>query len=280
MRRTSLPTSPSVSRPAAEIDQQLDALAHLASLGEITAMLAHEMNNLLTPLVSYAQAGLAAGNDAAFREKALAKCLLHAEQASRVSRAVLGLAKGGGLDGDSVAGSCDVIGAIDAALTTMGRDLSKDGIELLVDVKEPLNAALAPAALQQIILNLVLNAHRAIIDQPGRVGGSIELRARRRERGGGGGADGLGWVVIKVRDTGPGADVPRMLEALGPGAYIRKQSDGQAELAIRGAGGASGGGAGFGLRLVRRMVEMVGGTMTVRTGDEGTAVAVVLPRGE
>jgi len=257
--------------------EQIDELSKLATLGEVTALLAHELNNLLTPLLAYAQAGLAAGDDPAFREKALTKCLVHAEQATRVSQAILGLAKheprramasaAGAAAGRD---SCRVATAVEASLASLARDLSKDGIELNLDWKSDVEVAMPLAELQQVLLNLILNARRALLNAPER---TLTIKVRRRERegdgptpvageisargdgpialepetdggGGSGGSGGNGnasgaepWVVIKVIDSGPGMDVSGLLTAMGPRAYVRSRdvNAGITEVALRSA---------------------------------------------
>ena len=53
-----------------ELKSQVRQAQQLAGLGTAAAMIAHEVNNLLTPILAYSQAALSSG-DSAQREKAL-----------------------------------------------------------------------------------------------------------------------------------------------------------------------------------------------------------------
>jgi signal transduction histidine kinase len=282
---------------------QIDELSKLATLGEVTALLAHELNNLLTPLLAYAQAGLESRNDEAFREKALSKCLIHAEQATRVSQAILGLAKHQSVAGrrEGATASCRVSVAVEAALASFARDLSKDGIELELDWKDEIDVAMDQAELQQVLMNLILNARRALLDSPQR---KLTIKARRKlktsEGDGSGGDRNLtyseqtaerAWVVIKVSDTGPGMSIGGLLAAMGPRAYVRRRDTerGLCEVALRSAwtrgrwgrsreGEPEVGGGGLGLVLCRRLVEATGGTLWATSAvPGGTTVAAIVP---
>ena len=102
-----------------------------------------------------------------------------------------------------------------------------------------------PARLEQVVANLLNNA--AKYTEPG---GRIRLNARTR---------GTTRSVLRVRDTGIGIApemLPHSLRPVHPGR----------PLAVR-----SQGGLGIGLTLVRRLVEMHGGT--VEAHSEGSAAA-------
>jgi PAS domain S-box-containing protein len=112
--------------------------------------------------------------------------------------------------------------------------------------------------LVQILLNLLANAVKY-----NRLGGSVSMVCEERQR-----PDGALAVAIGVRDTGPGIvpdDVARLFipfERLGAG-----QSDVE--------------GTGLGLALSRRLVEAMGGTLTVDTRvGEGSTFWVELSRSE
>ena len=57
----------------------------LANLGLLSSMIAHEMNNILTPLGTYAELALANPDDAALTKKALNKAASNSLRASSVS---------------------------------------------------------------------------------------------------------------------------------------------------------------------------------------------------
>lgn len=55
------------------LQQTLAQQNKLATLGMITAVIAHEFNNILTPMISYTNFALSEKADEALRQKALAK---------------------------------------------------------------------------------------------------------------------------------------------------------------------------------------------------------------
>ncbi|MHC5173904.1 MAG: histidine kinase dimerization/phospho-acceptor domain-containing protein, partial [Planctomycetota bacterium] len=66
------------------LDAKLQQLQPLATLGMAWAMTAHELNNLLTPIVSYAQLALQNPHDAELSEKALKKAERLSTQAGQM----------------------------------------------------------------------------------------------------------------------------------------------------------------------------------------------------
>ncbi|MFN7022716.1 MAG: hypothetical protein ACK4WH_15540, partial [Phycisphaerales bacterium] len=171
-----------------QLNAMLEHSERLATLGTIAALIAHEFNNLLTPVMSYAQMALERPDDRELCLKALRKSASGAERAAAIASAILGFARDDGrLDtgrGVGVGGSdvprgtscaCDVRRAVDEALSCLARDLGRDGIRLEVKVEEGLRAGMKPVALQHVVLNLVLNARNAMI--PG--GGTLTIRGRR-----------------------------------------------------------------------------------------------------
>ncbi len=270
-----------------DLEQQIDRLAPLALLGEISALLAHEYNNLLTPLLNYAAAGIGS-DDPNFQRKALERCLGAAKQAQRVSASILALSKQHGkiaqlFHTEQSSHAASVMASIEAALGAIGCDFAKDRIELEIDSKSDANAQITPAALEHIVLNLVLNSRRALIEEGG---GLLTIKFRRRMTG------GKPWVVIKVSDTGGGIKRDDLLSLLGPSARLRAEEGDVVECDFvhdrRGTRRTRQGGGkwedvgtfsgGYGLIFCRRMAEGAGGLLWARSEvGKGTTIGVILP---
>ncbi len=111
-----------------------------------------------------------------------------------------------------------------------------------------------PRAVQQILINLLSNAIKFTED-----GGRIEIRARQRE----------GRVLLSVSDTGIGISAAD-LERLGkPFAQVQNDYTRQFE------------GTGLGLSLVKGLVELHRGTMSIESAPGmGTSVTIGLPAGQ
>jgi len=172
-----------------DLQQELIACQRLALLGSLTAMVTHEFNNLLTPIMARAEAALLSGDDLAFMRKALERTLVQSRRAKAVAELLLELAH----RQQRPLESCSVAEAVREAVETMARPLEKDGIQLQVAVPEELRVRAHFDLLCQVLLNLLLNARRSMQD----AGGMISITAV---------ADG-DKARIEVRDSGKG--IPR-----------------------------------------------------------------------
>lgn len=153
----------------AELERELERCQRLATLGTLAASIAHEFNNLLTPIVSYAQMALHSPEDWELVSKALRKAIEGSEKASEIASSMLGFIR------DDEGACVHVAHAAHDALACLAREPSKDGIELEIDVDRECWVRMRPVALEQVLLNLILNAREAM--RPG--GGRLSIRAQR-----------------------------------------------------------------------------------------------------
>lgn len=179
----------SIEGAVGALDEDLARLHRLGTLGLLAAGIAHEINNLLTPVLGYAQLAQANPNDEALRDKALERAVLGVEAAARIAEAMLGFA-GPAARGEFAAGIGDTV---NAAVACIGRPLERDGINLAVTVDPRLKVAMSPVALQQVILNLLINAIKVLRQG----GGAIEISAQEDP------VDSE-MIQIQVTDSGPG----------------------------------------------------------------------------
>ena len=77
----------------ADLRHLLDHNERLATLGTIAGLIAHELNNIMTPVCSYAQMALESPGDDVLVRKALERTLAGAERATRISAAILGFVR-------------------------------------------------------------------------------------------------------------------------------------------------------------------------------------------
>jgi signal transduction histidine kinase len=163
----------------------------LATIGTIAAVIAHEFNNLLTPIVSYSQYALQSAEsdkpDLELIKKALSKTFQSASKAGKICTSMLNLARG-----QSVFGQVPVQQLVDEVLLVLARDPQKDGIALRVQIQPGLVVHGDPVQLEQVLLNLLINARQAMLGR----GGSITVKASS--------APEDDEVRIQVIDTGPG----------------------------------------------------------------------------
>lgn len=241
----------------AAIDQlavERDHAERLATLGLLAAGVAHEINNILTPVLAYAQMAAAKPDDAELQAKAIEKTVLGVETATRIASGILSFA------GDDDAAEAEVSEVVQNALNCIARNPNKDRIELRLEIQRGLVVQMNPLHLQQVLMNLIINAQQAMREhgRPSR----LTIAAITR-------ADGT--IGIRVADNGPG--IPREIAGriFEPFVTGRRNSDKTT--------GERVGGSGLGLSICRRLVEKAGGTITASsTQGQGTTFLIVLPR--
>ena len=235
---------------------ELARVTRVATLGELTASIAHEINQPLGAMVNSANAcvrWLAAQNLERARQSALA-VVADGQRAADIIRRIRDLAKKAPLEKewlDLNATIRDVIALAQSAVHRHG-----------VVVETHLAADLPPilgdrVQLQQVLLNLVMNAIEAL---RGVAAGSRALWVSSE-------LVAATEVVIAVRDSGPGFD-PQHLDRLFDAFYTTKPD-----------------GMGLGLAISRRLIAAHGGRLwataqtphgavfqfTVPIGSEGVA---------
>lgn len=228
---------------------EFEASNRLSTLGLLTGAIAHEFSNILTPVLSYARAALAAPEDRELAVRALERAAKGVEQASRIANSVLRLA-GSGLEEDDEPEVCEPADAVAGALSCMARPPEQDGINLKVDLPPGLRLKIRRTDLEHVLLNLLLNSVRAL--KPG--GGVLEISCRPAApmRSTWNSGDAL-WAELVVRDTGPGISREVMEQIFEPllGRPSRTPNRNR--------------GNGLGLTICRRLVEAAGGTITVES---------------
>src|SRR4051794_38024514 len=139
--------------------EQLTESQRLATIGTIAAVIAHEFNNLLTPIVSYSQFALSSAEtdkpDMEIIKKALSKAFQASTKAGKICQSMLGLAKG-----QSQFSQVPVQQLVDEVLLVLARDPRKDGLALRVQLQPDLTVTGDIVQLEQVLLNLLINARQ------------------------------------------------------------------------------------------------------------------------
>ncbi len=225
------------------LQKQLARAQRLATVGTMAAMVAHEFNNILTPIYNYAR--LAAAGDEKMRNKAIRHALEGSAQAAAICRALLDLA---GTETQTPQ-KVSLAELLDETLTAMGRDFSKDGIRLVRKIPARLTLTTRPAELKQVLLNLLLNARAAVMEKG--VGKSISISADRSN----------GSVILRVSDTGVGI-APEIRKRIFEPFFTTRSDTG----------------TGLGLAVCRQIIKSMKGRLTVRSQPEkGTVFTISLP---
>lgn len=155
----------------------------------------------------------------------------------------------------------DLSGLIRRTVDEIRPFLEGRSLEIVVSISDDLgNAQVDAAKVGDILTNLLANAIKFTPD-----GGRIEVRAQ---------AEGADRVRIDVIDSGLGfteAEFPHLFEPFFTGYDTRRHSSGEFEFGKRGIG--------LGLALVRRFVEMHGGTVSARRREpRGSEFSLSIPR--
>lgn len=251
------------------LERELDHSQRLASLGMVLGIIAHEFNNILTPILSYAQLALDNPADAALTAKALRRAADGSEKAARIASSVLALARKDGYVGndESHTPRADVLYCIKESLHCLAIENDADGIQLVVDVAPGSFAAIDQVALQQILINLILNAKKALRSRQGRI--AIRATATRADSRSTRNTTEAGAVVIEVEDTGRGIAPDVLCQIFEP--FV-------SDFPVRDPLSQTTPGTGLGLTICKRLIEAAGGRITANsTVGEGSLFQITLP---
>jgi signal transduction histidine kinase len=242
------------------LTNSLVRLQKLEAVGRLAGSVAHEFNNVLTAIVGNA-AFAESTADAEARSGALREIQQAAMRGALLTRQLLGVSR------PRVASpaSADVKSVV-AAVQGLFQAVLPRRIALRVAVMDTLRVQIAPEHLEQILLNLLLNARDAIAAQ-----GVIEIDAHRipppvdadfaNYAEDAAAASTASWVRLEVHDTGhgiPTAELPRIFESF----FTTK---GRA-------------GTGLGLAICKELVEHAGGRIHAESrAGEGATLIVDLP---
>ena len=241
----------------AAIQNELEHTQRLATLGTLAAAMAHEINNVLTPALAYAQMATSNPNDEELRAKVLVKTISGIETAAQIAGAMVGFSTA-----PDQAPSASLDEVLETVRDCLPRRLLK-GVALSVEVHPGIRVSIRPLALQQVLLNLVLNACKALEGH----GGEVTITAMAHEDG---------TTLITVADTGPG--IPEAVAAsLFEPFVTSRHTAAQGGRAIA----QQSGGAGLGLSVCKQLVSQVGGSISVASKPGGGATfRIVLPSDE
>ena len=230
---------------------QIGQLQALANIGVNTSMIAHEINNLLTPLASYAALALDNPDDKGLIEKTLQKTFHNCQRATKVMESILAVA-----DGETQEKrNAPLTVLVEEIFNCLGRDFSKDGITVNIQIPDSLTVWAVPVEIQQVLMNLILNARAAMLPQ----GGVLTIEAQET----------CDTVEIKVCDTGCGIMPDDLAKVFEPFFTTNKGKKSTAETS----------GSGLGLAFCKKVIEAHGGCISVESEpDEGTIFKITLPK--
>ncbi|WP_247499236.1 ATP-binding protein [Bradyrhizobium sp. 149] len=229
---------------------ELAHAARVATLGELSASIAHEVNQPLAAIVTSGEAGLRWLRRDKPDLKEVAATIVHivaqGRRASEVVARIRTFLKKAPAQRDSL----DVAEIIQEAALLVARELANDDVVLTVETEPGLKPIRGDRIqLQQVLVNLLVNAGQAMSDQPGSRTVTLRASAVDPER-----------LAIAVQDSGPGIrpdDMPRLFDPF----FTTKR-----------------GGMGMGLAICRTTVEAHGGQLSAEsTPGAGATFRLTLP---
>ncbi len=228
----------------AQLSRQLGQAQKLEAVGQLAGGVAHDFNNLLTGIIGNADAALQdLPRDHVCRED-LEEVVALGRRAAALTQRLLAFSrnKPGALRpcdlNRQVSGLCDLLPRVLGEVVTIRQQLDKGLPPVLLD----------PVLLEQVVLNLAVNARDAM---PG--GGTLTLTTRR-------GADPA-EVVLEVADTGTGMDEATRARIFEP--FFTTKAEGK--------------GTGLGLAIVYNALRQLEGRVEVHSVvGQGTRFVVSL----
>jgi signal transduction histidine kinase len=233
------------------LEARLVQAEKLASLGQIAANIAHELNNPLTAIIADSSmlrrsmlARQESGEDVTDDLVRHDRLTAAVERVLRFSRDLVAYAR----PSDEVPTRVDLTQVLERALGFCDHELTRLSIRLETQLTEPLAVHGIPSQLAQVFVNLITNAAHAAAEG----GHRVTIRTRKEER----------WTVTLVSDDGVGIkneDLDRIFEPF----FTTKPA---------------GHGTGLGLAIVRDIVDRHGGVLSVETRPgNGASFLVRLP---
>lgn len=239
-----------------EVERRLRDVSQLEAMARVAAGVAHDINNVLAIVQSYAEfvandtltaaqaSDLRLAQEAAKRGAALTQQLLALPRARDIAPELL-----------------DINDAV-RNLENLLRGALGRGIELSTRLgNSPLSISIRPGQVDQILLNLVLNARDAMP-----LGGRLEISLEAAAVGPGHEVQGKlprgSYAKLVVQDTGVGMDEDTLARIFEP--FFTTKPAGK--------------GSGLGLLVVQEAVHELKGSVFVKSGvDEGTTFTIYIP---
>lgn len=226
---------------------ELAHAARVATLGELTASIAHEVNQPLMAVVTNGEAALRwlrrDQPDLQEVDSAIGRVVSEGRRASEIVKRIRAFLT----KTPTRSSALDVAALIEEAAQLVQRELARAEVELRIEVATELPPVIGDRIqLQQVVVNLIVNAGQAMAEHHGRR--LLTITAGQMS-----GQEPGACVEIALQDTGPGIS-PHNLERLFDPFFTTKPD-----------------GMGMGLAICRTTAEAHGGKLSVESPPGGGA---------
>lgn len=228
------------------LEQHLYQSEKLAALGVMAGGIAHELRNPLSVSYSAAQFLLDPSDDPQFQQECVRKIIEGISRASLIIENLLRFARPSSSDQTE---SLNLVAVVQETLSMLTPQARLQKVTVTEDYTEPLLLVSGNAnLLQQVIMNLVLNAYQAMP-----AGGEVMVSVRQES----------GEAVVRVCDSGCGISPSHLAKIFDPFFTTRPV----------------GKGTGLGLSICHTIVKQHGGSINVERNElgQGCTFAVRLP---
>ncbi|MDP6380688.1 MAG: ATP-binding protein, partial [Phycisphaerae bacterium] len=233
-----------LQRRIADLERLLVDSQRLATVGNLSARLAHELNNILTPILSLGSIAIRYGDEES-KDKSVHKSVELAQRGANLLKGLLNFASNTQRNPEVVMATS----LTDVAVGLIDWDLKKDGVQVIKEYETEAHVNVISIDIEQVFLNLILNARQAML--PG--GGSLVLRVYRHTPE---------QVAFQFADSGRGIEPENLGRIFDP--FFTTNAEGK--------------GTGLGLAVAQEIVEDAGGTIEVESVMKpGTTFTVYLP---
>jgi signal transduction histidine kinase/putative methionine-R-sulfoxide reductase with GAF domain len=229
-----------LSREAREREERL------TTIGRLLSSVIHDLKTPLTVISGYVQL-MQGSDDGEQRERYAELILRQFDLIGAMQREVLEFARG---EKSVLVRKVYLQKFFEDVREQLEGELSRRGIELVMDVQERGTARFDEGKMLRVVHNLARNAAEAM----GTKGGKFVVKVTRDK--------GDGALVVSFCDTGPG--IPKEIEHRLFQSFVTSGKKG---------------GTGLGLAIVKKIAEEHGGTITVQSSSRGATFKLRIPQG-
>jgi signal transduction histidine kinase len=238
-----------------DLERRLLHRERIATIGTLAGGIAHEFNNIMTPILLYSQVALQDAPAGSALAADLTRIIAAAHRARSLVNGVLTFSREMDLQQAAVFAlrptveeALELLRAIVPANVEITFETQADEVPVIGD----------PSLLHQVVVNLCTNAYQAMSPAGGRIAlklGAVRDPPKSQIRPG-------YYVLLEVSDTGHGMDNSVLAHIFDPFFTTRDVGEG----------------TGLGLSIVHGIVTSMGGVVTVEsTVGTGTIVQIYLP---
>jgi len=220
-----------------EMQRQVYQSSKLASIGELSAGVAHEINNPLNGVINFAQ--LLKDEEkprSDFEQQMIDGIIDEGERIARIVRGLLAFARADTQELRQI----HFADSIETSIALFGRQFEKDGIKVEIDLEPNLPPVRADGSrLRQVVVNLISNAHHALKAKDSDEPKVFRISARRAGEN----------VRVEFYDNGVGIKSEDLGKVFDPFFTTRREA----------------GGTGLGLSVSFGIIRDFGGTIRVES---------------